>query len=66
MSQASRRSDVRHARYEGIARTHLQHVLTAMALTLNLVCVDAWLTGIPLGGSWTSRLDTLRRSLTSP
>ncbi|MET9039432.1 MULTISPECIES: IS1182 family transposase [Streptomyces] len=64
MSQASRRCDVHHARYKGTAKTHLQHVLTAMAL--NLVRIDAWLSGTPLGGSWTSRLDTLRLSLASP
>ncbi|MCZ4103791.1 IS1182 family transposase [Streptomyces sp. H39-C1] len=64
MAQASRRCDVHHARYKGLAKTHLQHVLTAMAL--NLVRIDAWLTGTPLGGSWTSRLSTLRLSLTPP
>lgn len=49
---------------KGTAKTHLQHVLTAMAL--NLVRIDAWLSGTPLGGSWTSRFDTLRLSLSSP
>src|SRR4030095_1275455 len=43
IAQASRRSDLHHARYRGLAKTHLQHVLTALAL--NLVRVDAWLTG---------------------
>jgi transposase len=58
IAQASRRSDVHHARYRGLAKTHLQHVLTALAL--NLVRVDAWHTGTPLGGSWVSRLTRLR------
>jgi hypothetical protein len=58
IAQASRRSDVHHARYRGLAKTHLQHVLTALAL--NLVRVDAWRTGTPLGGSWVSRLTRLR------
>jgi transposase len=58
IAQASRRSDVHHARYRGLAKTHLQHVLTALAL--NLVRLDAWLTGRPLGGSWISRLARLR------
>jgi transposase len=58
IAQASRRSDIHQARYRGLAKTHLQHVLTALAL--NLVRVDAWLTGTPLGGSWTSRLTRLR------
>jgi hypothetical protein len=58
IAQAARRSDLHHARYRGLAKTHLQHVLTALAL--NLVRVDAWLAGTPLGGSWTSRLTRLR------
>jgi hypothetical protein len=36
-------------------------VLTA--LTLNLVRLDAWLTGTPLSGSWVSRLTRLRPAL---
>jgi hypothetical protein len=56
--QATRRSDLHQARYRGLAKTHLQHVLTALAL--NLVRLDAWLTGIPPGGSWASRLTRLR------
>jgi transposase len=58
IAQATRRSDLHHARYRGLAKTHLQHVLTALAL--NLVRVDAWLSGIPPGGSWASRLARLR------
>jgi Transposase DDE domain len=42
IAQASRRSDLHHARYRGLPKTHLQHVLTALAI--NLVRVDAWLT----------------------
>src|SRR5215217_2001311 len=58
IAQATRRGDLHHARYRGLAKTHLQHVLTALAL--NLVRFDAWLTGTPLGGSWASRLTRLR------
>jgi transposase len=61
IAQASRRSDLHQARYRGLAKTHLQHVLTALAL--NLVRIDAWLTGTPLGGSWASRLTRLRPAL---
>jgi transposase len=61
IAQASRRSDLHQARYRGPYKTHLQHVLTALAL--NLVRVDAWLTGTPLGGSWVSRLTRLRPAL---
>jgi hypothetical protein len=58
IAQASRRSDLHQARYRGLPKTHLQHVLTALAL--NLVRVDAWLTGAVTTGSWTSRLTRLR------
>jgi len=34
MSQAVGRTGVRHARYRGLAKTGLEHVLTAAALTL--------------------------------
>ncbi len=61
MAQASSRCDVHRARYRGLARTHLQHMLTATAL--NLVRTDAWLAGIPPSGAWTSRLTRLRREL---
>jgi hypothetical protein len=61
IAQAARRSDLHHARYRGLAKTHLQHVLTALAL--DLVRVDAWLSGAPLGGSWVSRLARLRPAL---
>jgi transposase len=61
IAQASRRSDIHHALDRGLAKTHLQHVLTALAL--DLVRVDAWLTGAPLGGSWVSRLARLRPAL---
>jgi transposase len=58
IAQACRRSDLHQARYRGLPKTHLQHVLTALAL--NLVRVDAWLTGAVTTGSWTSRLTRLR------
>ena len=35
------------SRYLGLARTHLQHLLTATAM--NIVRVIAWLRGAPLG-----------------
>ncbi len=63
IAQATRRSDLHQARYRGLAKTHLQHVLTALAL--NLVRVDAWLSGTPPGGSWPSRLTRLRPALSA-
>jgi transposase len=61
IAQACRRSDLHQARYRGLPKTHLQHVLTALAL--NLVRVDAWLTGAATTGSWTSRLARLAQPL---
>ncbi|MFE3187345.1 IS1182 family transposase [Streptomyces violascens] len=61
MAQASSRCGIHRARYRGLARTHLQHVLTAIAL--NFVRTDAWLTGIPLASAWTSRLTRLHATL---
>jgi hypothetical protein len=37
---------LRRARYIGLAKTHLQHVVTAAAM--NLVRLGAWLAGTPL------------------
>jgi transposase len=47
LSQAVRRFDLRRSRYIGLARTHLQQVLTATAM--NVVRVIAWLRGKPPG-----------------
>jgi hypothetical protein len=38
---------IRRARYDGLAKVHLQHVLTAVAI--NLVRIDAVLTETPRG-----------------
>jgi transposase len=46
LSQGIRRFAVRQSRYRGLARTHLQHLLTATAM--NIVRVIAWLKGEPL------------------
>jgi hypothetical protein len=61
ISQASRLSNVHHARYRGKPKTFLQHTLTAMAI--NLIRLDAWLTGVATTGSWTSRLARLTQAL---
>jgi transposase len=47
LSQGIRRFDLRQSRYLGLARTHLQHLLTAVAM--NMVLVIAWLWEEPLG-----------------
>jgi transposase len=46
LSQAVRTVGLRRARYIGLAKTHLQHLLSATAI--NLLRVAAWLIGRPL------------------
>jgi transposase len=47
LSQGVRGMGMRRSRYDGLARTHVQHVLTAVAI--NLVRIDAVLMDIPRG-----------------
>lgn len=47
LSQAVRGMGLRRAHYDGLAKVHLQHVLTAVAI--NLVRIDAVLTTTPRG-----------------
>jgi len=47
LSQGVRGMGLRRARYDGLHKTHLQHVLTAVAI--NLVRIDAVLTKTPRG-----------------
>ncbi|NEP53315.1 MAG: hypothetical protein F6K65_32745 [Moorea sp. SIO3C2] len=46
ISQAVRGVGVRQCRYVGLAKTHLQHVITAAAM--NVVRAVSWLEGVPL------------------
>jgi transposase len=57
ISQGVRRCDLRHARYRGLAKTHLQHVLTASAM--NVVRAVRWLEGEPLAQARVSPLMAL-------
>ncbi|WP_198541221.1 transposase, partial [Parafrankia soli] len=50
-------TDLRHTRYHGLAKTHLQHVFSAVAL--NLIRLDAWWNGHPLDRTRTSHLARL-------
>ena len=43
ISQGVRRCGMRHSRYRGLVKTHLQHILTACAI--NIVRVMSWLDG---------------------
>ena len=54
ISQAIRRTGIRRTRYTGLPKTRLGNVLAAAAI--NLIRLDAWLTGTPLGKTRTSHL----------
>jgi transposase len=56
-SQTTRTTGVRRARYRGLPKTHLQHVLTAVAT--NLLRLDAWRQGAPFAKTRTSRFAAL-------
>ena len=60
LSQAVRLFDLRHARYVGHAKTHLQHVLTAVAL--NVVRLVDWLDGRPRARTWTTPFEAVMRA----
>lgn len=55
--QAIRRGGLRQSRYLGLAKTHLQHVLTATAL--NLIRLGEWWAGTPLAPTRISRFAQL-------
>jgi len=57
IAQALRVHDLRHARYIGLAKTRLQHILTALAL--NIARTVAWLDGRPRAQTRTSHFAAL-------
>jgi transposase len=57
-AQAIRRCGLRRCRYIGLAKTHLQHVITAAAV--NLVRVAEWFAGTPMAETRCSRFAALR------
>lgn len=59
--QALAVTGIRHARYRGLAKIHLQHVFSAIAL--NLIRLHAWWTGRPLDRGHTSHLTRLDLAL---
>ncbi|MEE1812886.1 transposase [Streptomyces sp. BE133] len=59
--QAVTVTGMRRARYLGLQKTHLEHVLSAAAL--NLIRLDAWWNGHPLGRTRASHLARLDLSL---
>lgn len=61
LSQAVRRMGLRRARYDGLRKTQLQHVLTAVAI--DIVRIDAMLTQTPRG---TTRRSSFMRLAAHP
>lgn len=59
--QALAVTDSRRARYRGLAKTHLEHVYSAVAL--NLIRLNAWWNGRPLDRRHTSHLARLELAL---
>jgi transposase len=57
LSLAVRVEDLRHARYRGLAKVHLQHIATAAAM--NLARVFAWISHAPRAQTRTSPLAAL-------
>jgi transposase len=56
-SQAVRAFELRHTRYRGLAKSHLQHIATAAALNLDRLV--AWFQDIPRAITRTSRFAAL-------
>jgi hypothetical protein len=54
-------TDLRHTRYRGLAKTHLKHVFSAVAL--NLIRLNAWWNDHPLDRTRTSHLARLELTL---
>jgi transposase len=59
--QAVAVTDTRHARYRGVNKTHLEHVVSAVAL--NFIRLDAWFNDVPLDRARTSHLARLDLAL---
>ena len=57
ISEGVRSFGLRRCRYVGLAKAHLQHVITATAM--NLSRLAAWLAGKPHGGTRVSRFARL-------
>jgi transposase len=56
-SQTTRNTGLRRARYLGMPKTHLQHIITATAT--NIVRLVSWLDGVPFAKTRTSRFAAL-------
>jgi len=61
IAQAIHACDARRARYKGLPKVRLEHILLAAAI--NLIRLDAWWTGTPLGPTRTSHYARLELDL---
>jgi hypothetical protein len=61
--QAVAATDIRRARYRGLAKVHLDHVFCAVAL--NLIRLDSWWNGHPLDRTRVTHLARLELALAS-
>ncbi|MBF8194149.1 transposase [Nonomuraea sp. K274] len=61
--QAVTVTGLRRARYRGIKKVHLEHIVAAIAV--NLIRLDAWWNGQPLERKRTSHLARLEPALTA-
>lgn len=61
IAQAIQSCDARRTRYRGLPKVTLEHVLLATAI--NLIRLDAWWTGTPLGTTRTSHYVRLELDL---
>jgi transposase len=61
ISQATHLTGIRHARYAGIDKVHLEHIFAAVAL--NLIRLNAWWLGVPMQRTRTTHLARLGLSL---
>jgi transposase len=57
MGQASHVTGIRHARYAGLPKTRLEHLIAATAI--NVIRLDAWYTGKPIDRTRTTHLQRL-------
>jgi transposase len=57
-AQAIRRSGLRRTRYRGLSKTHLQHVITAVAI--NLLRIASWANGTPVAKTRCSHFAALQ------
>jgi transposase len=62
LSQGVRAYELRETRYIGLAKTHLQHILTAAGI--NIVRIVAWLSGIPRAKTRVSHFAALAPTMT--